>query len=84
LFLTLSRNRSPVAIEESCGNFFMSLSLWVPFPTPGAPTSIILAAFFNFWAVVLKVMVSSSTDTMESGEDAGRDAWGGRPAKDFS
>ena len=57
----------------------MSLSLCVPLPTPGAPTSMILAAFFSFFAVVLKVIVSSKADTVESGEDAGRSVWGGRP-----
>ena len=81
--MTLSRSRSPVAIEESCGNRFMSLSLCVPFPTPGAPTSMILAAFFSFLAVVLNVMMPSSTDTVESREDAGRDAQDGCLSKDW-
>jgi hypothetical protein len=36
----------------------MSLSLWVPLPTPGAPTNMILAAFLSFFAVVLKVILA--------------------------
>jgi len=36
----------------------MSLSLWVPLPTPGAPTNMILAAFLSFFVVVLKVILA--------------------------
>lgn len=57
LFLTLSRRRSPVAIEHNCGKRFMSLSDCVPFPTPGAPTRMILAALFSFRVAALKVIL---------------------------
>ena len=59
--MTCSRNTSPVAIEDNCGNLFINLSVCVPFPTPGAPTSMILAAFFNFLAAVLTVILNQAT-----------------------
>jgi hypothetical protein len=42
--LTFFLNKSPELIEASSGNFLMRRSVWVPLPTPGAPTRIIRAA----------------------------------------
>lgn len=53
----------------------MSLSDCVPFPTPGAPTSIILAAFFSFFDTVEKVIAANGSrrPTAESQQlDRGR------------
>lgn len=47
LFLTFWRRRSPELMDCSCGNRFSSLSDCVPFPTPGAPIRITLAALRN-------------------------------------
>ena len=47
-FLTLSRRRSPELMAESWGKRWRSRSACVPFPTPGAPTRIILAALESF------------------------------------
>ena len=50
----------------------MSLSLWVPLPTPGAPTNMILAAFLSFFVVVLKVILALvSGEIVASGERCG-------------
>jgi hypothetical protein len=53
----------------------MSLSLWVPLPTPGAPTNMILAAFLSFFVVVLKVILAprvgrDSCERRDAGEGA--------------
>jgi hypothetical protein len=40
-------------MEESSGNFFIKRSVWVPLPTPGAPTRIIRAALESFWTVMV-------------------------------
>lgn len=34
-------------MEASCGYLAINLSVWVPFPTPGAPMRIIRAAFLS-------------------------------------
>lgn len=47
LFLTLLRSKSPVLMDASWGNRPNSRSLWVPLPTPGAPTRITLAALLS-------------------------------------
>lgn len=44
---TLSRSKSPELIEASWGNLASSRSVWVPFPTPGAPMRIMRAAFLS-------------------------------------
>lgn len=50
----------------------MSLSLWVPLPTPGAPTNMILAAFLSFFAVVMKVILALVVgEIVASGERCG-------------
>jgi hypothetical protein len=72
LFMTWSRRTSPVEIEESCGKRWISLSLCVPFPTPGAPTRMTRAAFLSFLAVVVKVIATKIETARETGEDAGR------------
>jgi hypothetical protein len=36
-------------MAESSVNLFIKRSVWVPLPTPGAPTSMILAALDNLW-----------------------------------
>jgi hypothetical protein len=41
---TFLRRRSPELMDDSCGNLCIKRSVCVPFPTPGAPTSMILAA----------------------------------------
>jgi hypothetical protein len=47
----------------------MSLSLWVPLPTP---TNMILAAFLSFFVVVLKVILALvSGEIVASGERRG-------------
>lgn len=54
----------------------MSLSDCVPFPTPGAPTNMILAAFFNFFDTVDNAIATngSRTPSAESQElDKGRE-----------
>jgi hypothetical protein len=58
----------------------MSLSLWVPLPTPGAPTNMILAAFLSFFAVVLKVILAprSGRDSCERRKDVGEKGIRGR------
>lgn len=52
LFRTLSLNRSPELIDASCWYLLINRSVCVPFPTPGAPTSIILAAFLRRFATI--------------------------------
>jgi hypothetical protein len=42
--LTFFLKRSPELIEDNCGKRFIRRSVCVPFPTPGAPTRMILAA----------------------------------------
>lgn len=44
---TFSRSKSPELMEANCGKRASSLSDCVPFPTPGAPTRMIRAAFLN-------------------------------------
>lgn len=47
LFFTLSRSKSPELIAESWGKRWRSRSACVPFPTPGAPTRMMRAAFLR-------------------------------------
>lgn len=51
LFRTFSRSKSPELIEASSGNLESNLSVWVPFPTPGAPTRMTRAALLSCRAV---------------------------------
>jgi hypothetical protein len=51
--LTFFLSRSPELIDESSENLFIKRSVCVPFPTPGAPTSMILAAFANLGAAIV-------------------------------
>lgn len=44
---TLSRKMSPELIDASCGNRERSLSVCVPFPTPGAPMRMMRAALVS-------------------------------------
>lgn len=69
LFFTLSRSRSPVAIEASWGYRLISLSLCVPLPTPGAPTRMIRAAFFSCLVAVENVIAAARQRT---GREKGR------------
>lgn len=59
----------------------MSLSLWVPLPTPGAPTNMILAAFLSFFVVVLKVILAPRVgrDSCERRKMRGKE----RPMQDY-
>lgn len=45
-------------MEDSWGKRAISRSDCVPLPTPGAPTSMILAAFFSFLEAVAKVIIN--------------------------
>lgn len=47
LFRTFSRNKSPELMDASSGNRVKRRSVWVPLPTPGAPTRIMRAAFLS-------------------------------------
>jgi hypothetical protein len=49
----------------------MSLSLWVPLPTPGAPTNMILAAFLSFFVVLKVILALTSSEIVASGERCG-------------
>lgn len=50
LLRTFSRKRSPELIDANWGNRARSLSVCVPFPTPGAPTRMTRAALESCFA----------------------------------
>lgn len=50
-FLTLLRKRSPELTDCSWGKRLSRRSLWVPFPTPGAPTRMMRAARLSCMSV---------------------------------
>lgn len=46
-FLTFSLSKSPLLMAAICGNRASNRSVCVPFPTPGAPTRMMRAAFLS-------------------------------------
>lgn len=65
LLRMFSRNKSPELIDASCGYLLISLSVWVPFPTPGAPTRMIRAAFLNRLVAALAPAIMYSGKSRE-------------------
>lgn len=53
LSLTFFLSKSPELMDDSWGNRFINRSVWVPLPTPGAPTKIILAALDSCGTAIL-------------------------------
>jgi hypothetical protein len=63
--LTFFLSRSPELIDESSENLFIKRSVCVPFPTPGAPTSMILAAFANLETDMIVDMLDYGCEWLE-------------------
>jgi hypothetical protein len=50
-------------MDESSVNLFIKRSVCVPFPTPGAPTSMILAALANLGATMVVNVLNMAADS---------------------
>lgn len=66
LLRTFSRRRSPELMEDNWGKRWIRRSVCVPFPTPGAPTRMIRAAFLSLFVEDMTKVMSFLVEYAQS------------------